>query len=87
MPWTIELTKRAFKDAEKLKSTHLAQKAWALIALMKTNPYINPPSYEKLSGDLKGYYSRRINDQHRLVYEVQEEKRMIRILRMWSHYE
>jgi toxin YoeB len=54
---------------------------------MKTNPYINPPSYEKLSGDLKGYYSRRINDQHRLVYEVLEEERVIRILRMWSHYE
>ena len=87
MPWTIELTKRAFKDAEKLKSTQLSQKAWALITLMQKNPYINPPSYEKLSGDLKGYYSRRINDQHRLVYEVLEEKRVIRILRMWSHYE
>jgi Txe/YoeB family toxin of toxin-antitoxin system len=82
MPWTIELTQRAFKDAEKLKSTPLSQKAWVLIALMQTNPYINPPSYEKLSGDLKGYYSRRINDQHRLVYEVLEEKRVIRIIRM-----
>ncbi|MGL4346232.1 MAG: Txe/YoeB family addiction module toxin [Cellulosilyticaceae bacterium] len=81
------LTKQALKDLEKLKSTHLSQEAKGLVDVIKENPYQKPPAYEKLVGNLDGCYSRRINIQHRLVYEVLEEEKVIKILRMWTHYE
>jgi Txe/YoeB family toxin of toxin-antitoxin system len=85
--WEIALTKRALKDAKKISRSGLKDKVDKLINILKTNPYQNPPSYEKLTGDLSGMYSRRINIQHRLVYEVDEEKKRVKILMMWSHYE
>lgn len=80
-------TKTALKDIHKLKSVHLDGKAKSLIELIKENPFQNPPPYEKLVGDLSGAYSRRINIQHRLVYEVYEEEQTIKILSLWTHYE
>ena len=80
-------TKIALKDIEKIKTAGLSEKARKLIALIKVNPYTTPPSYEKLVGDLAGAYSRRINIQHRLVYSISEEDKIIKIIRMWTHYE
>ena len=80
-------TKTALKDIPKLKSVHLDGKAKSLIELIKENPFQNPPPYEKLVGDLSGAYSRRINIQHRLVYEVYEEEQTIKILSLWTHNE
>ena len=85
--WEIALTKRALKDAKKISGLGLKSKVEKLIEILRTNPYQNPPSYEKLTGDLAGMYSRRINIQHRLVYEVDEENKRIKVLMMWSHYE
>ena len=85
--YTILYTKIAIKDIEKLKSTQLEDKAKDLIRLIKENPFETPPRYEKLVGDLKGLYSRRINKKHRLVYEVFEEEKIIKILSLWTHYE
>ena len=85
--YKIVYTKAAAKDVPKLKAAHLDGKVKALIEIIKVNPFQNPPSYEKLVGDLSGLYSRRINAQHRLVYEVVEEAQTIKILSMWSHYE
>ena len=85
--WEIALTKRALKDAKKVRNSELKTKVDKLIKILKTNPYQNPPSYEKLTGDLEGMYSRRINIQHRLVYEIDDEKKRVKILMMWSHYE
>lgn len=85
--YRIELSKKAVKDTKKLKSAGLSDKARKLVDLLKENPYMTPPSYEKLVGDLNGMYSRRINIQHRLVYTVNEEEQVVRVLRMWSHYE
>ena len=85
MTWTIVLSKQATKDAKKISACGLKVKAQALIDILQENPY--KPPYEKLVGDLKGYYSRRINIQHRLVYQVFEEQMTVKILRMWSHYE
>ena len=85
--WSIALTKRALKDAKKINRSGLKSKVEKLIEILKTNPYENPPPYEKLTGDLAGMYSRRINIQHRLVYEVDDEKKRVKILMMWSHYE
>ena len=85
--WEIALTKRALKDAKKISRSGLKSKVEKLIEILKRNPYQNPPSYEKLTGDLAQMYSRRINIQHRLVYEVDDEKRRVKILMMWSHYE
>lgn len=85
--YKVVLAKQALKDLEKLKGTHLSQKAKGLVDVIKENPYQNPPVYEKLVGNLDGCYSRRINIQHRLVYEVLEEEQTIKILRMWTHYE
>ncbi|HQS66975.1 MAG TPA: Txe/YoeB family addiction module toxin [Sulfuricurvum sp.] len=84
--WKIVYTKQAQKDAQKLSSSNLADKAKELIVIIKCDPFTNPPSYEKLIGDLNGAYSRRINIQHRLVYQVLEEDKIIKVLRMWSHY-
>lgn len=85
--YEIFYTKAAIKDIPKLKAAHLDDRAKALIALIRENPYQTPPSYEKLVGNLAGLYSRRINAQHRLVYQVYEEEHAIKILSLWSHYE
>jgi Txe/YoeB family toxin of toxin-antitoxin system len=85
--WKIVYTKQAQKDAEKLSSSGLKPKAQSLLDILKENPFQNPPPYEKLVGDLSGAYSRRINIQHRLVYQVYEEERVVKVLRMWTHYE
>ncbi|MBE9064493.1 Txe/YoeB family addiction module toxin [cf. Phormidesmis sp. LEGE 11477] len=79
------LSKQATKDAKKLTGANLAKKAKELLDILETDPY--EPPYEKLRGDLKDYYSRRINVQHRLVYQIFDENRTVRVLRMWSHYE
>lgn len=85
--YKILYSKFAQKDAKKLSSANLQNKAKELIEIIKKNPFKNPPPYEKLVGNLNGAYSRRINIQHRLVYEVREKDKVIRVLRMWSHYE
>ncbi|MBP3503203.1 MAG: Txe/YoeB family addiction module toxin [Clostridia bacterium] len=85
--YTIEYHKRALKDIQKLKQNNLENKAKQLVDLIKKNPFQNPPPYEKLIGDLSGLYSRRINIQHRLVYQVLEDKKTVRLLSLWSHYE
>lgn len=85
--YRIFYTKAALKDIPKLKAAHLAEKAKALIEIIRADPFENPPPYEKLVGDLAGAYSRRINIQHRLVYQVYEEEKAIKILSLWSHYE
>lgn len=85
--YTIYFSSRAEKDKKLLKKANLDKKAIQLLDLIMENPIETPPRYEKLVGDLKGYYSRRINLQHRMVYEVDENKKIIRILSMWSHYE
>jgi len=85
--YSIVYTKKAVGDIPNLKSAKLDNKAKALIELIRTDPYKTPPSYEKLQGDLKGAYSRRINIKHRLVYEVYEEDKIIKIISLWSHYD
>ncbi|GBO51602.1 RelE/StbE replicon stabilization toxin [Pseudanabaena sp. lw0831] len=87
MNWRIVYTKQAQKDAQKLLSAGLKAKADKLLDILKENPYQTPPSYEKLVGDLAGAYSRRINIQHRLVYQVLDSDRVIKVIRMWTHYE
>jgi len=85
--WQLFYTKQAQKDAQKLASSGLKNKAQELLAVIEVDPYQNPPPYEKLVGDLSGAYSRRINIQHRLVYQVLEHEKSIQVLRLWSHYE
>jgi toxin YoeB len=85
--YSLRVSKQAQKDSKKLKSSGLQQKAEELVDLILENPYNPYPKYEKLGGDLKNAYSRRINAQHRLVYEVLEEEKIVKILRMWTHYE
>ena len=87
MTWQLVFTKQAQKDAKKLAASGLKAQAQALLAALAQDPYQRPPPYEKLIGDLAGAYSRRINIQHRLVYQVLDEGRIVKILRMWSHYE
>ena len=87
MSYNIIYTKEALKDIPKLKSAHLDNKAKMLIEVIRENPFQTPPSYEKLLGNLDGLYSRRINIQHRLVYQVLEDIRTVKITSMWSHYE
>lgn len=84
--WQLKFTKQAQKDAKKLAAAGLKSKAQQLLKILKQNPFTNPPSYEKLQGDLKGAYSRRINLLHRLVYEVIESEHTVKIIRIWSHY-
>ena len=84
--YNIVYTKKAINDITKLKSVKLDKKAKALIEIIKENPYKTPPSYEKLMGDLTGAYSRRINIKHRLVYEVLEEEKTVKIISLWTHY-
>ena len=85
--YVIKFSKQAEKDKTKLKSSGLDENCKKILELMMVDPFCYPPSYEKLSGDLSGLYSRRINRQHRIVYEVDEEKHEIHIIRMWTHYE
>lgn len=85
--YKVVVTKQALKDFPKLTSIGLDRKAKALIELLKENPFQNPPSYEKLVGDMDGLYSRRINIKHRLVYQVYEENKIVKIVSAWSHYE
>lgn len=87
MRWKLVYTKQVQEDAKKLAASGLKEKALALLQVMEENPYQNPPPYEKLVGDLAGSYSRRINIQHRIVYQVLEAEQVIKILRLWTHYE
>lgn len=87
MSWAIVFSKYAQKDAQKLAAAGLKEKAQNLLEILRTNPYQNPPPYEKLVGDLSGAYSRRINIQHRLVYQTLDEINTVKVLRMWTHYE
>jgi Txe/YoeB family toxin of toxin-antitoxin system len=86
MPYEVEFTRQAMKDLKLLKSAGLLPKALALLETIQADPFVFPPSYEALGGDLKGKFSRRINIQHRLVYAVDETRLVIDVLRMWSHY-
>ena len=85
--WTLYYTKQAQKDAKKLASSGLKAKAQALLTMLEKDPWQNPPPFEKLLGDLSGAYSRRINIQHRIVYQVLEAEKAVKILRLWTHYE
>lgn len=87
MNYEVRYSKRALKDIPKIKSANLNGKLKKLIELIKVNPFQNPPPYERLLGELKDYYSRRINIQHRLVYKVNEQEKQVQILSVWSHYE
>ena len=87
MSWRLVYTKQAQKDARKLVAAGLKPKAETLLDLLRDNPFQNPPPFEKLVGDLSGAYSRRINIQHRLVYQVYPQERAIKVLHLWTHYE
>lgn len=87
MSYNVVFTKQAQKDAKKLKGSHLAAKARELIEVISENPFASPPPFEALVGDLKGAYSRRINIQHRIVYQVIEDGNTVKVIRMWTHYE
>lgn len=87
MKWGVVFAKHALKDARKLSAAGLREKAQDLLDLLARDPFENPPPFEKLVGDLEGAFSRRINIQHRLVYEVFKKERTVRVLRMWSHYD
>ena len=85
--WRVVFTKQARKDAKKLSAAGLRQKTEALLEILSENPYQTPPPFEKLLGDLSGASSRRINIQHRLVYQIIDEAKVVKVLRMWTHYE
>lgn len=85
--WEVVFAKHAVKDAKKLAASGLKQKAQDLLDILASDPFQNPPPYEKLVGDLAGAYSRRITIQHRMVYEVFPKQKVVRVLRMWTHYE
>ena len=85
--WTLYYTKQAQKDARKLVSSGLKTNAQQLLTILQSDPWQTPPPFEKLVGDLTGAYSRRINIQHRLVYQVLEEEKAVKVLRLWTHYE
>ncbi|MDD2235767.1 MAG: Txe/YoeB family addiction module toxin [Kiritimatiellae bacterium] len=87
MNWKIVYTNQAKKDAKKLSHSELKQQAIKLLAVLENDPYQNPPPYEKLTGDLSGACSRRINIQHRLVYQILDDIKTVKVIRMWSHYE
>lgn len=87
MSWSIVYTRQAQKDARRLASSNLKGQAQRLLDVIAKNPFQNPPPFEKLVGDLDGAYSRRINIQHRLVYQVYEAERTVKVLRLWTHYE
>ena len=87
MSWSVVYSKHAQKDTKKIAQSNLKKKALNLISLLEQDPYQNPPPFEKLVGDLEGAYCRRLNIQHRLVYQVLDEDRVVKVLRMWTHYE
>lgn len=87
MTWELYFTRQAKKDARKLAAAGLKEKARELLDVIRGNPYRNPPPYEKLTGDLAGAYSRRINIRHRLVYQVLDDEKAVKVLRLWTHYE
>ena len=87
MTWSVVYAKQALKDAKKVKAGGLKDKAQALLEVLESDPFQNPPPFEKLVGDISGAYLRRINIQHRLVYQVFSEQRTVRVLRMWTHYD
>ncbi len=85
--WKVVFTKQALKDAKKINSAGLKEKAENILSILQQNPFQIPPSYEKLVGDLSGAFSRRINIQHRMVYQVYEKEKTVKVIRMWTHYE
>ncbi|MGW8221654.1 MAG: Txe/YoeB family addiction module toxin [Syntrophobacteria bacterium] len=87
MKWRVVFTRQAQKDAKKLAATGLRSRAERLLNILRENPYQTPPPFEKLVGDLAGAYSRRINIQHRLVYEILDKDKVVKVIRMWTHYE
>lgn len=87
MSWTLIFSRQALKDAKRLKRANLWKNAENLLNVLRQNPFQNPPSYEKLVGDLEGVFSRRINIQHRLIYQTNKREKTVRVLRMWTHYE
>ncbi len=87
MTWRLVFSKQARKDAKKLSASNLRQKAEEILEILQEDPFQKPPFYERLVGDLRGAYSRRINIQHRIVYQVLEEERIVKVIRMWTHYE
>ena len=87
MNWRLVFTKQAQKDARKIAEAGLKSQASRLLELLRENPYQNPPPYEKLVGDLTGAFSRRINIQHRLIYQILDDMKTVKIIRMWTHYE
>ena len=87
MSWTLVYTKQARKDAKKLAASGLKATAQSLLEILQEDPFKSPPSFEKLVGDLAGAYSRRINIQHRLVYQVIESEKIVKVIRMWTHYD
>lgn len=87
LAWKIVFTSSAQKDSIKIQNSGLHKKVAVLLDIISENPYTTPPSYEKLKGALEGYYSRRINIQHRLVYKIYEKEQTLQIIRMWTHYE
>ena len=86
MKWRVVFTTQARRDAKNLKRSGLQSKAQSLLDILVEDPYLKPPAYEKLVGDLSGAYSRRINIQHRLVYEILDDQRVVKVIRMWTHY-
>ena len=87
MSWKLKYTKQAQKDAKKLTAAGLKPKAEAILKILETDPFQTPPPFEKLVGDLSGAYARRINIQHRVVYQILEEEKIVKVIRMWTHYE
>ena len=87
MKWRIVFTKQAIKDSKKIESANLKPKVVKLLVILKNDPYSRPPHFEKLIGDLSGAYSRRINLRHRLVYQIYDKEKIVKIIRMWTHYE
>lgn len=87
MTWRLVFTKQAQKDARRLAAAGLKPKARSILAVLEEDPFLTPPPFEKLVGDLSGAYSRRINIQHRLVYQILDEEHVVKVLRMWTHYE
>ncbi len=85
--WKLVYTKQAQKDAKKLSSSGLKSKALEVLKILENDPFQNPPPFEKLTGDLSGAFSRRINIQHRVVYQIIQDKKVVKIIRMWTHYE
>ena len=83
----VVFSKQAVKDSKSLKKSNLRSKAKEILSLLEEDPFVSPPLFEKLTGNLSGYYSRRLNQQHRIVYEVHKKKKIVRVIRLWTHYE